>query len=95
MLEEILRLLSAGQSLNAVQLARHLGVTHGLVDQMLDDLERGGYIARFDLGCATDHCEHCASKGGCSTQPTFSGWSLTDKGRRLATAAPEPDGHAS
>ena len=85
MLEEILRLLSAGQSLNAVQLARQLGVTHGLVDQMLIDLERGGYIARFALGCETGQCEHCAGRAGCHSQPTLSGWSLTDKGRRMAT----------
>ena len=87
MLEEILRLLVKGQTMSSAQLARHLGVTQGLIDQMLIDLERGGAIVRFSLGCDTGQCEHCASKAGCHIQPTLVGWSLTAKGRRMATSA--------
>ncbi len=88
MLNQILSLLAKGSVLSQMQLARHLGTTQGLVEQMLEDLERRGYVARFGGDCELAKCRACASKGSCAYTIALSGWSLTAKGREAAQRSP-------
>ena len=86
MLKELLKTLAEGQALNAVQVARQLDVTQGLVVQMLEDLEQRGYVEHLQLGCDAGKCSGCAQAASCQTLPKLSGWTLMDKGRTAAQA---------
>lgn len=82
MLMQLLALIGRGRLQRPADLAVELGVSPALLEQMLADLERMGYLARVGGGCAPAACDHCASAclrpgGG---QPA--GWLLTARGQR-------------
>ncbi len=82
MLERLLRLMSSGGAHTLGQLARQLGVSEMLLDTMLDDLERMGYL-RCVPGSYAD-CGTCPQSGGCSLGRPNRAWLLTEAGQRLA-----------
>jgi len=78
MLEQILRHIAAGGLHSYTELARELDVSETLLEQMLQDLERMGYLEK--LGGACDcHCDHCDLSSACAVQGPSMIWRLTDK----------------
>jgi predicted DNA-binding transcriptional regulator YafY len=83
MLKEILACFASGQSYTMMALAAELGVSESLLEQMLADLERAGYLAAADMGCE-GRCAGCPSSGLCALLHGKRIWTLTAKGRRAA-----------
>ncbi len=82
MLEELLRLVSDGGVHSYDELAGRLGVSRPLVEAMILDLVRLGYLRPAAGACASaPACRAGCSLGGCSTGPL---WTLTDKGAQVA-----------
>jgi hypothetical protein len=89
MLERLLDLLATGGVHTSAELAARLGVSDGLLDQMLTDLSRMGYLRQVgDAACApspdapSSRCGGCSLVGGCAGAAGKSGgriWALTDK----------------
>jgi hypothetical protein len=89
MLERLLDLLATGGVHTSAELAARLGVSDGLLDQMLTDLSRMGYLRQVgDTACApspaapSSRCGGCPLVGGCAVvagQSSGRIWALTDK----------------
>ncbi len=87
MLDRLLGILRAGGIHTTDRLASQLGVSEQLVDQMLADLSRMGYLR--SISSATCHalpdeetgaCADCALAGTCSVgEPDGHVWALTQK----------------
>ena len=82
MLMSLLARINQGGLHNPADLATGLGTSPDLVEQMLDDLARMGYLEAVGGDCAPSACSSCA--GGCSPSMESGGriWTLTAKGRR-------------
>lgn len=98
MLNRLLSLLATGSVHTPEELATQLGVAESLLDQMLEDLARMGYLRQVSgLTCqpsssgGSSACEHAALCIGCSLGNAGRGagetgdrvWTLTDKAFRL------------
>jgi len=79
MLEKLLDLLKQGGSHRVVDLARVLDTTPLLVDTMLEDLGRMGYIRPLEASCGTS-CDSCPMSGLCASGSSGRVWVLTEKG---------------
>ena len=92
MLERLLDLLASGGVHTPGELAARLGVSDGLLDQMLTDLSRMGYLRQVgdveDIACApspaapSSRCGGCSLVSACAVGAGKSGsrvWALTDK----------------
>ncbi len=64
MLEKLLEAISQSGTVQPAVLARQLGVSPALVELMIADLERGGYLRAVE-GCAQGECAGCAASGAC------------------------------
>ncbi len=64
MLEHLLQVLQWGGVQTPGSLARELGVSLALVEMMLADLERRGYVAQ--VGTCGEVCAGCALAQGCA-----------------------------
>ena len=83
MLHNLIRAIAEGQARSLGELAKQLGVSGGLVEQMLEDLVRQGYLRLTSTECANG-CAGCPSATTCnSTQPAKI-WVLTEKGHKAA-----------
>jgi len=80
MLEELLKLLVGGGTHTPETLARTLGVSRDMVERMIADLARLGYLRAAEGGCES-HCAGCPSANACSVGGPQQIWTLTDKGR--------------
>jgi predicted ArsR family transcriptional regulator len=85
-LEKLLERLANNQDHTLNELALELGVTPGLVEQMLHDLERGGYVRRIEAVCG-ERCESCPYQGHCGVTQGGRIWALTEKGLRNVEVA--------
>lgn len=74
MLERLLALMRQGGLQTTESLARRLGVTPGLVDLMLADLERLGYVAQ--VAHCGDQCSGCDVQRGCEQQTLQKLWMM-------------------
>ncbi len=83
MLEELLRQLVSEEILTLEDLARRMSVSPPLLEQMLEDLARGGYIESIGASCDTG-CTACQEHSVCALVQGKRIWRLTDKGFRLA-----------
>jgi hypothetical protein len=81
LLERLLRTITATGAFKPSELARQLGVTEGLLDTMLDDLVRMGYLQSVQADC-TD-CGTCPESQGCCVRSSNRVWLLTEDGQRL------------
>jgi hypothetical protein len=87
MLERLLDLLAAGGVHTPGELAARLGVSDDLLDQMLTDLSRMGYLRQVgDMTCASSsaapsgQCGGCPLAGACAVgQSGGRVWALTGK----------------
>ena len=78
MLEQLLRQIAAGGIHSYAQLARDLNVSEDLLEQMLEDLERMGYLQQMDASCDS-HCGHCEVSATCAIHASGQIWEQTDK----------------
>jgi DNA-binding IclR family transcriptional regulator len=81
MLEELLRQLGRGGIQSYRDLAGALSISEPLLEAMLENLARLGYLRPVD-GCS-GVCHGCAG-GGCSVHGHGRLWSLTERGLRAA-----------
>lgn len=85
MLQQLLRAMVSGEAKTQQELARALGVTEGLVAQMVAQLVAQGYLGEAAL--CSDGCEGCSLKAACGTDRALRLWTVTEKGRRAAGVA--------
>ena len=83
MIEQLLRFVAEGGVHSYEDLAKRLSVPMPLLEMMLDELSRLGYLRPVDSDCGT-HCASC-SIGGCSITGPGRLWALTDKGAKAAS----------
>ena len=84
MLSNLINLLSRNETYLYAMIADKLGVGEGMVKQMLNELERFGYVEKIDFSCCSSQCINCTSHCGSAN---FAGdrsavWMLTEKGRK-------------
>ena len=84
MLMRLLSLVAEGGVHSYATLTRQLGVSRGLMEQMLQDLARMGYVAPVGSACDTSQCHHCPLGGSWATDTQGNVWVLTAKGSQLA-----------
>ncbi len=90
MLEKLLAMLRRGNVYSYADLARELGVSEALLEGMLENLARLGYlrlVSNPPAGCepAGEFCRKCAMKGACAVGGQGRVWTLTQKGSRKET----------
>ena len=78
MLEKILKHIATGGLHNYTELSRELGVSESLLVQMLQDLERMGYLERIENACEKT-CERCDLSSSCAIQGSGVLWRLSGK----------------
>jgi hypothetical protein len=83
-LKRLLQLVAEGGVHSYATLAGQLGVSTGLLEQMLQDLARMRYIVPLGGACDTSQCHHCPLGGSCATDARGNVWVLTDKGMQAA-----------
>lgn len=80
----LLRLIAESDgSLAMSELAHQLGVSEALLEPMIEDLVRMGYLAP-PPGCDHGACRRCPQRGGCSLPAATRLWTLTPRGRQAA-----------
>lgn len=82
-LNELLRLVAEGGVHSYDELAGRLALPLPLLEAMLEDLGRRGYLRPAEAACS-DNCTKCPI-GGCSVAGRGRLWVLTEKGARAAT----------
>jgi DNA-binding IscR family transcriptional regulator len=89
MLDRLLRQVGQGGMHSYADLARQLDVSEELLEQMLQDLARMGYIRPVADGCGI-HCAGCPQTKACAAAGRARVWALSDKNRhRKATKLDE------
>jgi len=75
----LLKRLASGTAQTIGQLAAELDVDRELLEQMLLDLERAGYL-RAVQGCAEGQCRSCDLQALCTSSRRERVWLVTEKG---------------
>ncbi len=83
MLEQLLQILTQEGITTLKELAERLGISVGLLKQMLQNLAQGGYIEQVDMVC-DGHCAGCEQSSICALMQGQRLWRVTEKGFRLA-----------
>jgi len=78
MLKRLLSLLGQGGVHSYADLARQLDVSEELLEQMLQDLTRMGYLRPVADGCETQ-CAGCPLAKACTIGSPTRVWTLTEK----------------
>jgi hypothetical protein len=78
MLDRLLELLRTGGTHRVVDLAHELDTTPALVEAMLEDLGRIGYLKRVGGACGGG-CGGCSLAGFCTTGTGGQVWTLVEK----------------
>ena len=81
MLERLLSLVGQGGVHSYTDLARQLDVSVELLEQMLQDLARMGYLKRVGTDCE-EHCAGCPHSSACAVGTPGQVWALTERGWR-------------
>jgi hypothetical protein len=85
MLDRLLQLVAEGGIHSYEDLSQRLSISQALLEAMLEDLARLGYLRAVGNECA-GHCTGCPI-GSCSVAGPGRLWSLTEKGARAAVHA--------
>lgn len=80
MLSEVLRMLGRGGTQRLPDLAKELGVSNELLESMMDELVRSGYLQRVEAACAGS-CAACGAKASCAAGGRGRLWVLTERGQ--------------
>lgn len=88
MLSQLIQRMAKGCTYNQADLARTMGISEGMLVQMIEELTRRGYVASLisENGCS-GACAGCGCAKSCaSMSPTSlgSGWTLTPQGLAYA-----------
>jgi Mn-dependent DtxR family transcriptional regulator len=78
MLEDLLQTLQRGGTHTLAELARGLGASESLVEMMLEELARLGYLAPVDQNCSLQ-CGGCPIPATCTVGGGSRVWTLTGK----------------
>lgn len=78
-MRRLLELVAEGGVHSYADLARELGVSQGLLGQMLEDLARMGYL-RPVAGDCESRCTGCPLAKTCAVGGPTRVWALTEKG---------------
>ena len=89
-MRELIRTIAEGRAHTQADLARRLGVSEGLVERMLEDLARMGYLESV-ASCA-EECAACPLAKMCIVGRPRRAWVLTEKGRKAAGGNAEKRG---
>lgn len=81
MLEKLITLLHQGGTRTYADLAGELGVNEALLEAMLEDLERLGYV-RHVAGQCLGGCQRCEARELCAIGGQGRIWALTEKGAK-------------
>ena len=97
MLEQLLeRMRNAEGALSTSTLARELGTSEALVEAMLENLVRLGYVEAVTMACASGACGGCSMAGQCASGPQPRMWQVRanrrGEGRPYVTSA-APQNH--
>jgi hypothetical protein len=82
-LEQLLRTVSEGGVHSYTELARSLGVSEELLEQMVEDLVRLGYLEPVGGACSST-CAECSMGDLCAVGGQGQVWTITTKGTRAA-----------
>jgi len=84
MLIKILKSLAKGGMYSNKNMAKELGVSESLVEQMIDKLLKMGYIEKEKINDCNEGCGACSNKGCCgsSNNIKLNLWSVTEKGKK-------------
>ncbi|HEY8892866.1 MAG TPA: FeoC-like transcriptional regulator [Clostridium sp.] len=85
MLIKILKRLAQGGVYSNKLMAKELGVDESLVEQMITQLQKLGYIEKEDMGNCSSGCDCGSSKKGscCGNQDIgIKMWNITEKGKK-------------
>jgi hypothetical protein len=82
MLVKLLNLLAVGGVFPVSVLARDLGVSEALLQEMISDLVRLGYLRSLIAACQSG-CAACSLANSCAMGGVARVWALTQKGIRL------------
>lgn len=85
MLNRLLELLRAGATHRVAELARELDTTSALVEAMLEDLARMGYL-RQTGGTCHERCAGCSLARSCATGNGGQAWVLAERGEETPDA---------
>jgi predicted ArsR family transcriptional regulator len=75
----LLRLLQAGGTRRLDDLANNLETTPQMVEAMLEELSRLGYLRQVGSGCS-ERCDACPMAGKCQVASGGRVWTLTERG---------------
>jgi len=81
-LETLLRIVASKGTECSAELARRLGVSHALTENMLDELVQQGYL-KVVVGECSVPCERCPMHAACLFGRRARIWALSRKGERL------------
>ena len=81
MLDNLLRILREGSAYTYGDLAVRLGVSEVMIEDMLENLARLGYLRPMAQACES-HCASCHMSGACAVGAPGRIWVLTEKGGR-------------
>jgi len=74
MLQKLVDRISRGGSFSTVSLAREFGVSAELMEAMLEDLVRAGYLQPLNTDCGGKDCGRCGTAASC--KPRAKTWML-------------------
>ena len=86
LLDDLLTHLISDKVHTMSELALEMDVSVDLLDQMLYDLERAGYLRAVERACG-EQCTLCPERGICGVACRGRVWSMTEKGYRAVTDA--------
>jgi Mn-dependent DtxR family transcriptional regulator len=84
-LQRLLELVAEGGAHSYADLAQRLGVSEGLLGQMIEDLARMGYLRLVVGGCEA-RCAGCPLAATCAIGGPTRVWALTEKGQLSRTS---------
>jgi len=82
MLVEVLQLLAREEVFSKAELARRLEVSEEMVEQMLEELVRKGYLKAASISCEQS-CSACPMRDVCAVRGGNRLWVLTAKGLKI------------
>jgi predicted ArsR family transcriptional regulator len=84
MLKRLLSLIATKDGVSSLdELAQEMGVPRLMVEQLMAELVRGGYLNVAKEACPLPGCAGCALRPGCQPPLGIEVWELTEKGERL------------
>jgi hypothetical protein len=82
MLHKLLRIVCSGGVHSLRQLAGQLDVSVALLETMIDNLARMGYLNPVKAECA-GNCNGCPVAGACGIAGSGRMWALTEAGKKV------------